>query len=184
MDILIKAKDSGSLYSEGKALPTKYKSNFGTYFIRESFDILYDIRNQNSNVIYGIVLDDEKVFYFSLQDRGYIATDETGFISDKYTIDYFAVGDKVGYVDSEGLKQSGTITDILTPKGAILWMKDMRGNEAPYDFISNSFYIDSLSSLRPGYYYTFTGKDGSNNHSLSLYQNIKIKQDFNLAHVH
>lgn len=184
MDILIKAKDLTSLYLEGKALPIKYKSNFGRKSIREPLDILYDIRNQNSNVIYGIVLDDEKVFYFSLQDGGYIATDKTGFISDKYTIDYFAVGDKVGYVDSEGLKQSGTITDILTPKGAILWMKDMRGNEAPYDFISNSFYIDGLSTLRPGYYYTFTGTDGSNNYNSSLYQNIKIKQDFNLVTLH
>ena len=30
MDILVKAKDINSLYLEGKALPLKYKSNFGT----------------------------------------------------------------------------------------------------------------------------------------------------------
>ena len=82
------------------------------------------------------------------------------------------------------MKQNGIITDVLTPKGTILWMKDMRGNEAPYDFISNSFYIDSLFSLRPGYYYTFTGTDGSNKFNSSLYQNIKIKQDFNIVTMH
>ena len=177
MDILVKAKDLGSLYSEGKALPLKYKSNFGTNTINEPLDILYDTYNTNYDNIYGIVLNNKKAFYFSTDIEGYI-TQEAEFIKGKFVSGKVPVGTDISYIDSEGITQIGIITDILTPKGTILWMKDIRGNEAPYDFISNSFYIDGLPMLRPGYYYTFTGPDGSNHCESSLYQNIKIKQDF------